>query len=155
MPHLKEMVEEWICQKRDMKKYLVPTPYTFKRKKKGSKNQYWPPETPKLPTWQKYTSTPNLWPQLTTEDTWSYLLPPKLLSLTHEQARVTESKWTFQWDTGIGTIQKAQVASETRICRMPTKTERKHKPNIDEHEENHLDIILKREKRELLARKWR
>lgn len=34
MPHLKEIVEEWICQKRGMKEYLVPTPYTFGEKKK-------------------------------------------------------------------------------------------------------------------------
>lgn len=68
----------------------------FWGKKKRSKNQYWPPEAPKLLTRQKYTSTTNLRPQLATKDTWSNLLPPKLLSLTHEQARVTEPKWTFQ-----------------------------------------------------------
>lgn len=48
---------------------------------------------------------------------------------------------------------KWQVKLENFAECQLTKTERKHKPNIDTHEENHLGIILKREKRELLARK--
>ena len=73
--------------KRDMKKHWVPSFLTLLGNKYDIRTSPSLQKPPSCLLGQRDTTTANWWPQLTTNDTWSYLLPLKVFSLKHEQVK--------------------------------------------------------------------